>query len=99
MQKKTTAILFIADNKLNKWMASFDMWPQYKVFISAKYKVSFETSTLVDRNYWMNIIKKSKEKKDCWIPAIEHDGVLYVSPEIMELSDGNKIAVIRENAD
>lgn len=98
MQETTNATLFIADKKQNGLMKAFDLCPDYKVFVTGKEEVSFKTKTLVDEAYFLRIIEKSKSQKDYWIPAIQHDGTLYVSPEIMELSDGNKCAFVGKAA-
>ena len=90
--------LYTADKRRNELMAAFDLCPKYKVFVTGKETVSFKTTSLVDRAYIMNMIEKSKAQPDMWIPAIEHDGELYVSPEIMELSDGNKAAFVNKAA-
>ncbi len=98
MQETTTMMLYIADMKQNAFMRAVDLRPDYKVYVTGKETVSFKTSTLVNKDYFMRIIEKSKSNHGFWIPAIEHEGVLYVSPEIMELSDGNKIAFVGEAA-
>lgn len=94
VQETTRATLFIADKKLNSLMKAMDVCPDYKVFVTGKEDVSFKTKSLVNDGYWMNMIEKSKTQRDYWIPAVQHDGVMYVSPEIMEISDGNKNAFI-----
>lgn len=98
MQETTNATLFIADKKQNAFMKAADLCPDYKVFVTGKEAVSFKTKTLVNEQYFMRIIEKSKSQKDFWIPAIEHDGTLYISPEIMELSDGSKVAFVGKAA-
>lgn len=90
--------LFIADHKINKFMRGFDLRPDYKAYVTRKEFVRFKTTTPINEAYFMNIIEKSKSQKDWWIPAIQHEGVMYVSPEIMELSDGKKVAFVGEAA-
>jgi hypothetical protein len=92
------ATIFIADKQRNAMMRAFDLCPNYKVFVTEKENVTFRTSTRISKKYFLNIIEKSKADDKCWIPAIQHGGKLYVSPEIMELSDGNSVAFVRENA-
>jgi hypothetical protein len=98
MQETTTATLYIAEHKLNDMMKVFDMCASHKVFFSSKQRVSFKTTTLVNEKYWLDMIEKSKAQKDYWIPAIVHEGVMYVSPEIMELSDGKQSAYVGKAA-
>jgi hypothetical protein len=98
MQEVTVATLYLADKKRNNFMRGVDLCPQNKAYVTDKETIRFKTSTLVNRQYWLNIIEKSKAEDDFWIPAIEHDGILYVSPEIMELSDGKQVMFVTANA-
>jgi hypothetical protein len=85
--------LYVADRIQNEFMSAFDLCPPYKVF--AKTCVArFTTTTSVDHSYFQNLIEKSKEQKDAWIPAIVHNGVLYKDPAIREISDGQKIMFV-----
>lgn len=86
--------MYIADKQQNGLMKAFGLCPDYKVFVTGKETVSFKTTTLVNADYFQRIIEKSKTNKDFWIPAIEHDGAMHVSPEIVELSDGEKCAFV-----
>lgn len=87
-KQRVQLTLWIAHKKTNALMKAFDMRPDYKVFVSGKQCVTFNTSEMVNSKYILNLIEKSKEQDDFWIPAIEHCGALYMSPEIMEISDG-----------
>lgn len=87
--------LFIADKKVNDLMNSLDMRHNKKQFFSRALEVSFTTTSKVDKDYFLNIIEKSKNEKGYWIPAIEHKGALYVDPYLAELSDGEKSLMLR----
>lgn len=88
--------LMIADKNINRLMARFDLCPEYKVFVTAKQMVSFKTDKMVNAAYIHNIIEKSREEKDYWIPAIECCGEMFVAKEIIELSDGNHVMFVRK---
>jgi hypothetical protein len=95
---KVEAIMYIADKKINSLMRSCDLNPEYKVFINSTQNVSYETTTKVDADYFMNLIEKSKkEGLDFWIPCIKYNGAMFVSPEIKEISDGEKCMFVRNN--
>ena len=79
--------LYIADKKLNNFMECIDMKHKYKYFVSIK-SVVFKTNTIVNEDYFMNIINKSMDKLDFCIPAIEFCGVIYCHDSVCELSDG-----------
>lgn len=91
----TQAILFIADREINNFMKACDMCHEHKVFVTSGQTVSFVTSKPVNKEYFMAMIEKSKSQKSFWIPAIAHDGEMYISPEIMEISNGEKIMFLR----
>lgn len=86
--------LYIADRKVNKFMETFDLKPKHKVYVSFR-KANFETSTLIDEKYFLNIIEKSREQEDFWIPAIEFCGNLFHAEEIKEVSDGKRIMFLK----
>jgi hypothetical protein len=82
--------LYIANNKLNKFMEDFDLKPQHKFYITIQ-RVSFEKSSEIKDDFFYKIIKSSKDNKDnstFWIPAIEFCGKIYKDKDIKELSDG-----------
>lgn len=98
MQETTRMTLYIADKQQNRLMKAFDLCPDHKVYVTGKQRVSFKTKLLVDETYIQQMIEKSRSNADFWIPAIEHDGVLHTAPELMELSDGNKVAFVGKAA-
>lgn len=87
---KHSMIIFTADKEMNRVMRSFDMCPEYKWFIETK-AVEFDTSTVVDDDYFVRLINKSKEAEESfWIPAIKYQDNFYHHPDVKILSDGKK---------
>ncbi len=92
-----TATLYIADKVKNEFMRLFDMRPDYKWYIDRR-EASFETASLKihlsPSDYFHNIISKSKENKEFWIPAILYLNRIYANEGVKELSDGKKILFV-----
>jgi len=82
--------LYIADRTINNFMKAADLNPHYKQFVARRI-ASFSTTSQINEDYFMNIIDKSKDQEDFWIPAIEFCGTLYCDKNIKELSDGKRI--------
>jgi hypothetical protein len=85
--------LYIADRQQNELMRHFDLRPDYKWYIKP-IKVAFSTTTRLSKRYFLNLIEKSKEEKEKWIPAIEFGGTLYCDPSVKELSNGQQIMFV-----
>jgi len=85
-------IIYIADKWKNKMMRNMDVSAPNKWFVETPQKVSFNTTTTVNEDYFMDLIEKSREDKDAeyWIPAISFCNTLYIAPDVEELSDGKK---------
>ena len=81
--------LLLAERKLNSFMTSFDMRPNFKWFY-APTEVEVTTTTQINSEYFQKIIRESKNLPDYWIPGIIYAGELYVDPEVKILSDGVK---------
>ncbi|MDE3023795.1 MAG: hypothetical protein KGI54_18420 [Pseudomonadota bacterium] len=86
---KYQMIFFVADRKINRIMSGFDMRSDCKHFITVK-RISFDTDSDVDDRYIMDMIEKSKENKEFYIPAIMYNGVIYADKNTKILSDGKK---------
>lgn len=94
-----TMTLFIADDITNKFMKSADLKPEYKWYVTPQV-IDFRTSSLVDDQYFENIIKASKEvfqEQGFWIPAIRYQNNFYRDSEVKILSDGKKEVFIHES--
>ena len=86
--------LFIADRKLNSMMTAFDMCPAYKVFVTPKEEEIERKGNDSDKDFILRMIDFSKSLKGYWVPAIMHDGRLYVAEGIKEISDGETIMFV-----
>src|ERR1700733_3056030 len=91
-------VLFVADRKVNQLMRELDLFPDYKVFVSAKERATDRTTSRVNDAYIHSLIEKSRSNKEYWIPAIQFGGRLFVADGIREISDGNKTGFVREAA-
>ena len=92
ISKDYVLILYIADLKMNSAMKSFDMCPDYKVFVSA-HKTTITTSSQVDVAYLEKIIENSLERVNelgFWIPAIIFEEKLFAHKDIKILSNGDQ---------
>lgn len=90
--------LFIADVFTNKSMKAFDLKPDCKWYVSPT-SVNFKTNSIVNDQYFEDIIKASKEKfqeQGFWIPAIKYQNNFYRDSEVKILSDGEKEVFINE---
>ena len=91
--KQYVATLFVADKELNKFMQKLGLKPDFKVFYK-RAVIQFSSASKVDKYYFFNIINKSKENPNFWIPAIEYKDKIFVDDKIKILSDG-KIEIFR----
>jgi hypothetical protein len=86
--------LFIADRKLNSMMTAFDMCPAYKVFTTPVDKEIEHKGTDSNESFILRMIEFSKSQKGYWVPAIMHNGKLYASEGIKEISDGETTMIV-----
>lgn len=85
-------VVYIADKRLNDFMAQFGTCPDYKVFVQPVVQEVTRQSTDSDEDFAGRLIEKSKtdSENSFWVPAVSCDGVLYSDPSIKEISDGRK---------
>jgi len=81
--------LYIAEKNINKWMRSGDLKPDLKWYITRQ-KAFFTPKEKLSPEFFYNIIEKSKDNKDPFIPAIEFCGQIYKDPDVQILSDGKE---------
>lgn len=82
--------VYVAENKINRFMESFDMKNSSTWFIITqevymKTKKNFKAS----KKFFFDLIEKSKLNKNSWIPDIGYNGKLYVAKDVRELSNGD----------
>lgn len=90
--------LYIAEKRINNLMSAFDMCPSYKVFVHPVQQEIDRQGTDSDESFFHRIIESSRSQKDYWIPAVMHDGRIYVADGIKEISDGNRIMFVNREA-
>ena len=91
-----SAEIYIARKDINNMMESFDMKPDHKCYVIGTSTMKFTAENGVTEETFYKLIEKSKESEDFWIPAVLFCDNLYVSPEIKELSDGEKILSVNK---
>lgn len=79
--------LYISNWKTNDFMEAVDLKGTKKWYATAV-MVTFQTKTTVDKQYFMNIIEKSKDRKDFWIPAIKYMANMFRAEGVEVISDG-----------
>lgn len=88
---KHTMTLYIAtQHPINSFMSKIDLKPNGKWFVTLQ-TVNFETTTLINDDYFNNYINKSFESyriNKLWFPAIEYQDNFYHHPSVTCLSDG-----------
>lgn len=84
---KYTVTLYIANRRVNDFMAGFDLRDPGKWYYDSQV-ITIDTVTKVDKAYFQNMIQESKKLKDFWIPAIRCMGNFVVDPDVRQLSDG-----------
>ncbi len=66
-------------------MRRMDLCPPFKWFVE---HVEITTSTIIDETYIFNIINKSKDNEEFWIPAIIYQHQYFNNPNVEIISDG-----------
>lgn len=86
---KHTVILYIVDRKVNDFMKILDLCHSNKVFVNLQ-EMNFTTTTLVDEDYFMNIIGESKKNENFWIAAISYMDNIFIDKDVKIISDGKQ---------